>query len=382
MTQQENGRTLTVSRPSKCADPPVITEGALTPIWDINHSQMPLAAPQPLPPEPLEDVCPALPCFTPLPGSPLAQKYDVVISWDSEWCGLHTTEDPREHRNLLLSYQVAVLYQHVPDQWHYGEGMSWPETTQHERLTLGQLLWFSVQRVGIGRRRANGLCVLLLAHNTTADWAGLADRATCFGRAGKTIRGSVVTGWRPSPVRFTDSHGNAITAQLTVRDSMLLAPEKGHALKDLAQFTVHQKLDIGDWVTRMDAYLHHDRAGYIAYAMNDSRVALEYYVGFLNQYWQAFGVPDVPMTLGGASASAYLMGLGGTKSATYYRLFGLRDREVQWGTRKVMQKGKEDARHYSETLAAESYHGGMNLTYVLGRRQCMPEEVILDLDPR
>jgi hypothetical protein len=131
---------------------------------------------------------------------------------------------------------------------------------------------------------------------------------------------------------------------------MLLAPEHGHALKDLAQFTVHQKLDIGDWVTRMDAYLCHDRAGYIAYAMNDTRVALEYYVGFLNQYWEAFQVPDVPMTLGGASASAYLMGLGGMQSATYYGLFGLRDREVQWGTHKVLQKGKEDARHYSETL--------------------------------
>src|SRR4029453_7437267 len=125
-----------------------------------------------------------------------------------------------------------------------------------------------VQRVRIGRRRANGLRLLLLAHNTTADWAGLADRATCFGRAGKTIRCSVVTGWRPCPIHFTDPHGNAITIALAVRDSMLLAPEKGHALKDLAQFTEHQKLDIGDWVTRMDAYLCHNRAGYIAYAMN------------------------------------------------------------------------------------------------------------------
>jgi hypothetical protein len=114
-------------------------------------------------------VCPALACFTPLPGSPLAQKFDVIVSWDSEWCGLPAAEDPRAHRNLLLSSQVAVLHQHAPDQWHYGEGIDWPETARHERLTLGQLLWFSVQRVRIGRRRANGFRLLLLAHHTTAD---------------------------------------------------------------------------------------------------------------------------------------------------------------------------------------------------------------------
>jgi hypothetical protein len=84
MTPQDNGRTLTISHPLKAMGTPAIPEGALTPIWGINYSQVPLEAPQSLPPVPLEDVCPALPCFTPLPGSPLAQKFDVIVSWDSE----------------------------------------------------------------------------------------------------------------------------------------------------------------------------------------------------------------------------------------------------------------------------------------------------------
>ena len=114
--------------------------------------------------------------------------------------------------------------------------------------------------------------------------------------------------------------------------------------------------------------------------MHAPRVALAYYVHFMNQYHQAFGVTTVPKTLGEASANAFVTRLGGTKSADDYRLFGFEDYDVQWGKRKRTRKGNVSARRTSETLAAESYHGGMSLTYVLQRRQCTSDELILDLD--
>ena len=58
-------------------------------------------------------------------------------------------------------------------------------------------------------------------------------------------------------------------------------------------------------------------------ALYEPRVALAYYVHFMSQYHDAFGVTTVPKTLGGASANAFVQGLGGQKSAAYYCLFGL-----------------------------------------------------------
>jgi hypothetical protein len=130
--------------------------------------------------------------------------------------------------------------------------------------------------------------------------------------------------------------------KVNLQDIRLLAPDSGRDLgiTDYAQF-------IG---------LPTDDCTSVMYA---PRVALAYYMHFMNRYPEAFNVAAVPKTLGGASADAFVARLGGQKSAAYYRLFGFEDYEVQLGRRKDTKKGHVLARRTSEALAAESYHGGM-----------------------
>jgi hypothetical protein len=185
-----------------------------------------------------------------------------------------------------------------------------------------------------------GLRILLVAHNTTAAWACLADRDTCFRPTGTTIEASVVTMW-PQDYRLRDQHGHAMDVKVSLQDIRLLAPDSGHGLV-IADYAQSIGLPIEDCTS-------------VLYA---PRVALAYYVHFMNQYHEAFGVTTVPKTLGGASADAFVARLGGRKSPTCYQLFGFEDYEVQWGKRKHTKKGNVLARRTSETLQRKAITGG------------------------
>ena len=292
----------------------------------------------------------------------LSQRFDVIMGWGVTFQSQGNERDPQNQQNLVLSYQIAILAQDAKGQWRYGEDIYHPNTSQAERLTLGQLLWFGLQCVQIGYRSAQGLRILLVAHNTTATWSCLADRETCFRPTGTTIAASVVTMW-PQYYRLRDQHGHGMAVKVSLQDIWLLAPDSGHGLV-IADYAQSIGLPIEDCPS----------------VMYEPCVALAYYVHFMNQYHQAFGVATVPKTLGEASAKAFVTSLGGAKSAAYYRLFGFEDYEVQWGNRKRMRKGNVSARRTSAALAADSFHGGMNLTYVFEQRQCTSDELILDLD--
>ena len=105
----------------------------------------------------------------------LSQRYDVIMGWGATWQGQVNKGEPQDRRNLVLSYQVAILTKDGKGQWRYGDDIYHADTAQAKRLTLGQLLWFGLQCVQIGYRSAKGLRILLVAHNTTAAWACLAD---------------------------------------------------------------------------------------------------------------------------------------------------------------------------------------------------------------
>src|SRR5262249_39321271 len=117
--------------------------GALTPIRD--------RMPTPVAPRP------------PNPAPTLSHTFPVIMGWGDTFQGQGNEWDPQNQQNLVLSYQIALLAQDAKGQWRYGEDIYQPNTSQAERFTLGQLLWFGLQCVQIGYRSAQGRRILLVA---------------------------------------------------------------------------------------------------------------------------------------------------------------------------------------------------------------------------
>ncbi|MDU2058111.1 MAG: hypothetical protein E6719_02230, partial [Dermabacter sp.] len=62
--------------------------------------------------------------------------------------------------------------------------------------------------------------------------------------------------------------------RLTIADTM--AHSGAASLRELGKSVDVPKLDVGDWISRMDELLEHDRERFLDYASNDAVIALEY----------------------------------------------------------------------------------------------------------
>ena len=79
-----------------------------------------------------------------------------------------------------------------------------------------------------------------------------------------------------------------ITLHVTWRDTILLAPA-GHSLKAIGAMTSTNKIELTqDEIEHMDRLLIEEPKRYIEYAINDTRVALEYYLRFMQDFETLF----------------------------------------------------------------------------------------------
>jgi len=316
----------------------------------------------------------------PRPGSPLEQ-FDVIIGWDSEWEPIRSAKT----RNQAVSYQWSALHQKALGEWELGEGIHYVEND--ERLTSAQYLGKVLQSLGLGYRKAKDKHVLLLGHFTLADLSLFADRTT-FNRHFQEIRGTLVSlrGYVNVNVSFEGRHAAKI--HLSLRDTMLLVPQKQSSLEAIGQYTQHKKVTIDQyWKEHMGEYRNADPLGFDTYAINDCRVALEYYVNVVDALVEVTGVRSIPLTLGGAAMNGFIQRLGGAKSATFERLFGKRTDEVIDALgHRVKRQGKMPGRMYYERVAGEAYMGGLNQAFeasvvcIANKGPLGEESIVLDID--
>jgi hypothetical protein len=293
----------------------------------------------------------------PAAGSPL-EEYSVICGLDSEW----ERNGSVPARNQASSYQWTALHQKAPGDWELCEGIHYVENDQ--RLTAGQYLGKVLSSFGIGHRTAKKKRVLLLGHFTLADLSLFADRET-FNKRFQEIRHTLVTLRGHANVKASFEGRHAAEVCLTLRDTMLLAPQKQASLEAIGQYTKHKKLIIDQyWKEHMLAYRDADPVGYAAYAINDTRVALEYYVNVVDALVKVTGVRAIPLTIGGAAMAGFVHWHGGHNSTSFQRIFGKEDQEyINALGHLVTRLGKCPMRLNSERIAGESYMGGLNTAY-------------------
>jgi hypothetical protein len=132
----------------------------------------------------------------------------------------------------------------------------------------------------------------------------------------------------------------------------------------------------------MDTFLVRDRPSFEVYAIQDCRVALAYYLGFMQACEEMFGMaPKLPLTLGDATVHAYLSWLNRHPTLTRAPVLGKESRKIinsrGWESQAEV---KVSSRQFTETLASAAYMGGLNQAYEHGQTCVGPDEVIIDLD--
>lgn len=293
------------------------------------------------------------------------QRYDIIAGIDTEYQEITSGE------NTPASYQFSAFYHH-DGVWDYTERILYPP----ERITLGQYLYAILSAFGLGRRKAEGMKILLIAHMSRAEWHLLKDRKAVAEQC-TVIHGMPVT---MKPLKWSVPFGSKNYSPVVVelRDTCLLAPTPKTPLSVLSKDTPFPKIKLPEGaITRMCDYRDEDSAIFESYAITDCRGALAYYLRFMADYEAIAGTTGVlPITVGHGTAEAFIhrqthAGL------TSFDLVG--KIEVQDTNRKGYKTKRwqmTPALAVCKTFGAESYLGGLNSAYVLGERTGK----ILDLD--
>jgi hypothetical protein len=287
------------------------------------------------------------PALIPAPGS-LLDRYDGIVSFDTEY-------EQRDGRNVILSYQCTAIVQ-IEGIWRVAKHIHYPEAG--ERLTSSRVLGMALERTGVGYKRAEGMKVLLVCHWAIADFCSLSDR-TDFMKNLIPIRRTLVAArefkWRAD---FGNKHYARIT--LETRDTWLLAPQGAQSLDALSTYTTRKKIAIDPQTkSRMSTLLQDDPELFEQYAMEDTKVTLEYLIRVAETAQRVLHVSQLPLTLGGAAVSAFSEHLGGRKAKKFKRVFGKIDERFATKTGVRVRTAKGESRRLTETLAADSYHGGL-----------------------
>ena len=327
-------------------------------------------------PGPVRTCVPAPAVLT--PGTQALAEYNVIVGWDAEYAERVDANDAKY--NDIVSYQFSAVW-HANGSYGLIEDILYPPQAG-KRLSLAGFVRLVLRACDVGYRRAAQCQILLVAHCGVSEWAALRDRVQLARQHLQDIRGVPVS-MRSFKLKIDFGNNNYAHVPVTLRDTQLLAPADMRSLDAVARVTTCKNVDVApsDQAAR-DAFLARDRGSFEVYAIHNCRVALEYYLGFMQAYEEMFGVaPKLPLTLGDATVHAYLSWLNRHPTLTRASVLGKESRKVinsrGWDSQAEV---KVSSRQFTETLASVAYLGGLNQAYEHGQACVGPDEVILDLD--
>ena len=336
--------------------------------------------PVPLPPAPVGSPVPAPLCFQPT--ARCLARYDLILALDTEYQEL-LFDDGRVAVNDILCYSYTAVYREAEGSWKLVENiLKTVSPLRADRMTYGQVLSKVLSRFQVGWRRAQGLKVLIVSHFGAAEWAAMRDREQVARDHLVCVRKCPVT-FKSMPVHLEDKHKHRITVQVDLRDTELLSLQRRARLEHLAETTVHKKVDLTTWeISNMAWLMAHEPTRFIAYAIGDTRVTLEYYIGFMQTYEALFpNVETLPLTYGNAVVNVYNGYLAAHPWLSSNMVFGREERLI------INEKGHKqrkpfevDSRRLTKTLASEAFLGGLNQAMEHGEYVVEPDSIILDVD--
>jgi hypothetical protein len=280
-----------------------------------------------------------------------------MVGWDTEY--VHQGGD----NNRIVSYQFCALG--VDSAW---SGLHIPRGSS--RLSLAKSIE-AVIRIGLHSNLLKKCPkrVTLCTHFATADLPGFRNASELF-RDVDSVRKTFVSLSDPISIKCYDRTRHAHELQVTLRDSMLLAPSKMQSLAVLGDIIGLPKITLSDGdISHMDEYLSRDFAGFEKYAIRDAEISVLYCDKIRQLNRDVSGRDRVPVTM----TSIGINQLFSTWDKCAIDADSVLGREVVRQTRfngKFSRSVKTTVSlpsvHRHEAFAVETYHGARNETYLFG----------------
>ena len=322
--------------------------------------------------------------------NPKVADFDLIVGFDTEYYQKPLLDDQTEKdaENVVLSYQVAAIYQQGDEFTKtrtYAERIIEPYSTDRlKRHSLGEILANVFNMHGIGRRKADGMKILLVAHFGRAEWSVLADRKELITSGQMKPVRDVPISFKPFVINVPFPNEHFPEVSVMWRDTYLLAPGGFQSLSAISSLTACKKVELPEGtIEAMHEFKRDHREEFDFYGISDARVTLEYFLMTTSKMYSLSGVDTIPMTLGGFSIDWYAKWLEENKSdhLSYDKVFGkeLIDCINKHG-KPIKVKRNTPFRQFTETKAGHCFYGGLNTAFFIGDYACKPNEIILDVD--
>ena len=287
----------------------------------------------------------------------------VTIGFDSEWV---TKEIDKRIFNEILSYQFFGI--DGPRSWkkvfHVYRNM---------RISLSGLLSrFFEQGIDEGALEGWPKRIYLVAHWALGDLMALSDFHSKIKYLFEPVQKTLVTLGRPSQLAVYDRNRNKHSCNVTLVDTLLLAPKGKSKLSDLGELVQVPKIILpAGAIERMDLLRQNNPQLFDRYGLGDPETSAKYFLYMKG--WTAKNTcqKKIPKTIGGLSTS-FCQTVWKEQSMDYPKIFGLeQSNEEKWDPQKKRSTKTTKtvisfARLCNESFAREAYYGGRNETYIYG----------------
>jgi hypothetical protein len=299
----------------------------------------------------------------------------LIVGFDCEW----KTEGDG---NLVLSYQVACRYGDV--EWtriyytrtaerirHPNAGEEWILSNSRDRYKFAVVIAAAIS-AGIreGLIRTWPKAVIACAHWSRADLSAMEDFREikrCFDGVQRTY----TTVGKPYIARVCVGGHTRVLAVVLV-DTQLLAPGTSKSLAALGRLYDFPKLDVGDYILKMDQLLADDPQLYEEYAIRDAQISARHVAEMLRFVAKELGLSmKVPVTLG-SIAVRYLLEVWKLNCIDANAVNGIEVVEARRYDpsvkRYMTSSNKQRIKGFrlNEELVSACFHGGRNECFVYG----------------
>lgn len=288
----------------------------------------------------------------------------LLLALDTEYQECRDDEGTSARRNDILSYQVMAVT----------EDGRWCEAVYHvrdgHRMSLGEIIDETRRILDLKVAALKKREVRVVTHYGVAEWAALRDRDH-LAPVLQLIRKIPIT-LAPHPVKLR-MNNRAVAVQLSVADTMLLAPETKKSLAALGEVVGIPKVELPKGaIERMAALRDEDRDLFEEYGINDARITLAYYLKMCRVARDELGLEKVPSTTGAMSVATFVNSMD---EYEYLRMFGLKKVKYYRKTRIEPCEYRE----LMEPLFRQGFAGGLN-NATPGIVRPGDERVVLDID--
>ncbi len=295
-----------------------------------------------------------------------------ILGFDAEW--VRDRENVNENR--ILSYQWYVI-----NGSKRGGGLFL--TRETGRLGFAKFISLSLEdakQQALFKHYPE--TVILVSHFTRADLSSFSDYHSVLKKSFDNVRKSYTSLGTTYKVTLTDSNRNQRKIDVTLRDTMHIAPA-GSSLEALGELHKVKKVTLpAGAIEHMDELLETNPELFKQYAVRDAEITALHALKMAESSEKMFGEREVPITLGGMGVK-YCQHLWRANGMTPLRVLGQHEVARTFFDEKTRRRKKVKEIQFipevsaSENLVIDAYHGGRNESFFFG---ATPEDDWRDID--